>query len=342
MPRPTEIHAIIEDAVAEVLAAATPRLRAEIVGRVMAEVESLAPAPGSSPVEVLSVAIRALQEATTQVEILRQLLEGGAQFAGRLALFVVRGNAISGWQASGFADNDFVKSATLNTGVGLVERALHGRELAAGSPRDFDSAFFASVEPPAEESCVVLPLVVKEKVAAVIYADAGAAPGGMLDSAALAVLTQWAALWLELSALRKAGGVAVEEPQTAAPAAAERSAVASSAAPVSAVNSSNSASTVSSVVGAANGDESELHRKARRFAKLLVEEIKLYNQPRVVEGKLNRDLYERLKVDIEKSRATYDKRYRETPVATANYFNQELVRILADNDLSLLGPGFPR
>jgi hypothetical protein len=73
-----------------------------------------------------------------------------------------------------------------------------------------------------------------------------------------------------------------------------------------------------------------------------VEEIKLYNQSRVVEGKLNRDLYERLKEDIEKSRATYDKRYRETPVATADYFNQELIRILADNDISLLGASFQR
>jgi hypothetical protein len=88
--------------------------------------------------------------------------------------------------------------------------------------------------------------------------------------------------------------------------------------------------------------EDELHRKAKRFAKLLVEEIKLYNQPRVAEGKHNRDLYERLREDIEKSRATYDKRYGETPVAAANYFNQELIRVLADNDVSLMGASFPR
>jgi hypothetical protein len=49
-----------------------------------------------------------------------------------------------------------------------------------------------------------------------------------------------------------------------------------------------------------------------------------------------------LKVDIEKSRATYDKRYAESAVASANYFTQELVRILADNDVSLMGAGFPR
>ena len=52
---------------------------------------------------------------------------------------------------------------------------------------------------------MVLPLVVKDKVAAVIYADAGTAPGGTLDTSGLQALTRFAAVWLELTALRKAG-----------------------------------------------------------------------------------------------------------------------------------------
>ena len=89
-------------------------------------------------------------------------------------------------------------------------------------------------------------------------------------------------------------------------------------------------------------EENELQKKARRFAKLLVEEIKLYNQPKVDEGRRNRDLYDRLKDDIEKSRAMYDKRYAESAVASADYFTQELIRILADNDATLMGAGFSR
>jgi len=67
----------------------------------------------------------------------------------------------------------------------------------------------------------------------------------------------------------------------------------------------------------------------------------LYNQSKVAEGKNNRDLYKVLREDIEKSRATYDKRYGSTPVAPAKYFDSEIVRILADNDRSLLGNDFP-
>ena len=73
-----------------------------------------------------------------------------------------------------------------------------------------------------------------------------------------------------------------------------------------------------------------------------MDEIKLYNQPKVAEGRQNRDLYERLKEDIDKSRATYDKRYRDSAVAGTDYFTQELIRILADNDVALMGGSFPR
>lgn len=84
----------------------------------------------------------------------------------------------------------------------------------------------------------------------------------------------------------------------------------------------------------------ESHQKARRFAKLLVEEIKLYNQSKVAEGRAHGDLYLRLREDIEKSRAAYHKRYGES-VRDVDYFSQELLRILADNNPSVMGAGFP-
>jgi hypothetical protein len=321
MPRPSEIQNIIEEAVAEVFDAALPRLRSEIVRRAAAELESLAPPPGSSPTDILNAAASSIQESGTQAEILRHLLEGGARFVGRIALFVVKGGAINGWQGIGFQDNDVVKNVSLNTGGGLVARAIHGRLPVTGATAEFDSSFmYSAAVPPAEDTCLVLPLVVKDKVAALIYADGGVAPGGTLDASALGTLTRFAALWLELTALRKSGVATGDDAHATAAAHAGGNSAASAVSPA----------------------EEELHRKARRFAKLLVEEIKLYNQPRVVEGKHNRDLYDRLREDIEKSRATYQKRYGETPAASADYFNQELIRILADNDVSLLGASFPR
>jgi hypothetical protein len=85
---------------------------------------------------------------------------------------------------------------------------------------------------------------------------------------------------------------------------------------------------------------SEVHRKAKRFARLLVDEIRLYNKDKVNEGRESRDLYDRLREDIEKSRATYEKRFGQSDAGSADYFNQELVRILANNDATLLGSSF--
>ena len=323
MPLPTEIQNIIEEAVAEVFDAALPRLRAEIVRRAVEVLELMAPVPGSSPSHLLNAASASIHDSGTQAEILRHLLEGEARFAGWVALFVVKGSAVNGWQGIGFDDNEAIKTLSLNTGSGLVAKAIQGRNPAGGSAQDFDAGFIDSVKAPADDQCLVLPLVVKDKVAAVIYADAGRVPGGTLDASGLQALTRFAAVWLELAALRKAGGAVTEEalPPQQAPAMG-----AATAAPPAAPAT----------------EEEELHKKARRFAKLLVEEIKLYNQPKVDEGRQHNDLYHRLKVDIEKSRATYDKRYADSAVASADYFTRELIRILADNDVSLMGAGFAR
>ena len=328
MPRPTEIQNIIEEAVAEVFDAALPKLRAEIVRRAVEVLELMAPAPGSSPSDLLNAASASIHESGTQAEILRHLLEGSARFAGRVALFVVKGATVNGWQGIGFDDNEAIKSLNLNTSSGLVGRAIQSRAPASGPTQEFDSGFMSSAKSPADNQCMLLPLVVKDKVAAVIYADGGTAKGGILDASGLQALTRFAAVWLELAALRKAGGVAIEDAPPAQPAASmAASTLPTATAPAPAVPAT---------------DENELQKKARRFAKLLVEEIKLYNQPKVDEGRRNRDLYDRLKDDIEKSRAMYDKRYAESAVASADYFTQELIRILADNDATVMGAGFSR
>ncbi len=84
-------------------------------------------------------------------------------------------------------------------------------------------------------------------------------------------------------------------------------------------------------------EESKKHDEARRFARLLVSEIKLYNESKVEQGRKNRDLYERLKEDIDRSRQMYDERISEEVRRNSNYFYDELVRILADGNADALG-----
>lgn len=84
-------------------------------------------------------------------------------------------------------------------------------------------------------------------------------------------------------------------------------------------------------------EEQELHDDARRFARLLVSEIKLYNEAKVATGRQESDLYQRLRSDIERSRQMYNERVPPSIAAKTNYFMEELVAILAEGDRATLG-----
>jgi hypothetical protein len=88
-------------------------------------------------------------------------------------------------------------------------------------------------------------------------------------------------------------------------------------------------------------EERRLHNDARRFARLLVSEIKLYNEQKVREGRMENDIYERLREDIDRSREMYDKRVAPPVAARYDYFHQEIVNTLAEGDPSKLGGSYP-
>ena len=94
-------------------------------------------------------------------------------------------------------------------------------------------------------------------------------------------------------------------------------------------------------VEVASEEERRLHNDARRFARLLISEIKLYNEQKVAEGRSQHDLYDRLREYIDRSREMYDKRVRAEVAARYDYFHGELVNTLAEGDASKLGSNYP-
>jgi hypothetical protein len=305
-----------------------------------------AEAHGTSATDLLNAAVVSVQDATAQTDILKALLDGATRFSERAGLLVVRGTTATGWQGRGFDDNDGFKLFTADCTKGLSERVLHSRMPAAAAADEFDTNFVHRFGHPADGNVILLPLVIKEKVAAMIYADGGEKGAAGLNTSALELLVRCTGLWLEILSFRK---LAPGEHHTAHEIAPPPPPIAkAAAAPVAAAPAPPTATPVAEAIPAtpvpavpSNGgsSEDELRNKAKRFAKLLVEEIKLYNQGKVSEGRSTKDLYDRLKDDIDKSRATYDKRYGQT-VKDTDYFTQELVRILADNDRSVLGANF--
>jgi hypothetical protein len=88
-------------------------------------------------------------------------------------------------------------------------------------------------------------------------------------------------------------------------------------------------------------EERRFHTDARRFARLLVSEIKLYNEQKVTDGRAEGNLYDRLRDEIDRSRQMYDKRVHPSVSPRYDYFHQELVNTLAGGDAAKLGAGYP-
>ena len=443
---PSWIAPIVERVVGQAVDGHAAQLTDEIVRRVMEEIAAEAPAadPGcgatsASGTEELARSVAEIQMGSSQREILRSLLDTSARYASRVALFVVKGSHATGWQARGFASNDAVKDFALDENAPAVVRAMSiramdGRLLASAPVADLDACFLQDFGMPASGEGCILPLILKDKVAALVYADGGTDAGGRSDEGALELLVMSTSAWLEVNSLRKlahkgtAHAYHPDESTYAVPAAELQSSQASQPAEPPAYNDPFAVHTRGQAMAAAaaggeiplSGDRSvveaspidspeteadvaestifqttisddltvegmntitesqsavvemeplpldhgpldhgktetaplmppissispedqDIHRKAQRFARLLVDEIKLYNQAKVADGRKNHDLYDRLQDTIEKSRATYQKRYGNTVAASADYFQHEIIRSLAEDDLSIMGADF--
>ncbi|MBZ5657819.1 MAG: hypothetical protein LAO56_21365 [Acidobacteriia bacterium] len=397
-----QMEPIVERVVAQAIDSHAAQLRSEIVRRVMDELEAgLATTGSTSDMGTdLARAVAEIQLGTSQREILAALLDTCARYAARVALFVVKSGHASGWQGRGFVQNDRLKDFSLDATAPAVGRAIQDRVIVNAPSAEVDSHFLEEFGTPASGATRFLPLVLKDKVAALVYADGGTDAAGKLDAGALELLVLSTSAWLEVNSLRKQAhkepaAEPVESRPAAAPqaspayndpfashapghawaavATAEASAPAAAAVPPTAFEAQHAVTETPPAVvetEAAPADlyplpmaqsepvaatepttpaasdvspeDQEVHRKAHRFARLLVDEIKLYNQAQVSEGRKNKDLYDRLKEAVEKSRTTYQKRYGNTVAASANYFQDEVVRSLAEDDISIMGANFRR
>jgi hypothetical protein len=333
--------------------------------------------PGSVAIE----AVRGLDLAATQVDVLHRFLDECRRHSSRAALLVARSGSIGAWKAVGFSahggDDDAVRQIALPLAEGgLLARLMTGTAMRLPAANEISTLLRAA----RVSDAVAIPMVVREKISGALYADAVLGEEESFDPDALALLTYLAGLVVDRLAARKlkpapalrpleaakrpepAGmwmneeaaveelpeSVEVEpEPRPAAeppsapdarPHAEESPAPAMTAAisiETPAIPMPEPARRLGGPLAASGGDER--HEEARRFARLLVSEIKLYNERAVLEGREGGNLYRRLKEDIDRSRQMYDERIPADVRSGTNFFQEELVRILADGRPEALG-----
>jgi hypothetical protein len=373
------IEQIVERAVAKALEGQLPQLREKLVHQVLEDARPFLGGGAGSGAGDLLKAVSAIHGGSSQKEILRALLEGTSGYCGRAALFVVKAGSATGWQGRAF-DGEGVKDFALDLSSSAPGRVLRDRNSVKAGVSEMDPKFISQFGAPVDDQILLLPLHLKDKVAALVYADTGTDAGGKLDASALELLVVAASAWLEVASLRKqaakeassevANSERVESPIPPPPVAPSFSdpfashapkhvqavteeveepvtavaqvAIAQAPAAPPAMAAAAAAAPAPDAFAQMSVADADVHRKAQRFARLLMDEVKLYNQAKVAEGRKHKDLYDRLKEDIDKSRSTYNKRYGNTTAASAEYFSQEVIRSLAEDDVTLLGPNFHR
>ena len=375
--------------------------------------------------------MQAIERGKSQVDVLNGLLEQCLDFGSRAALLILRGETFSGWKGAGFSahggNDEMVKRFNAAPGViPELDRVLRNEQVVMWDGSNLAIRLGVG----GSERAVLVPMVIKDKVAAAVYVDAVGDDVAKLDVDAIELLVFTTGLLVDTLAIRKkipspslveegaqpaaapaapapapkpapapapaptpqaapaqpvptrtdSGTVAInaaqiremmqsQRPQfnvpaadefssapkpapapaapapapTSAPAPAPAPAPPASSAPAVAADDRPSTQYVpppnlaKGPVGGAQTEDAKKHDEARRFARLLVSEIKLYNEAKVDQGRKNNDLYERLKEDIDRSRQMYDERISDDVRKVSNYFYDELVRILADGRADALG-----
>lgn len=184
-----------------------------------------------------------------------------------------------------------------------------------------------------ERRVCLLPVIVgqsegRRRVAAVLYADGC---GEALDINLLEVITAVAGATLD-------GRQAARRAAPAAPAGAVMS-----IAPVAVMPGPAPAAPAGIEAPEWQGlsrEDQELHAKAQRFARVRVAEMRLYQASAVRKGREQSCLYEALRGEMDRGRAQFKHEFLHIP-SMIDYFHQEVVRTLANDDASLLGEDYP-
>lgn len=84
-------------------------------------------------------------------------------------------------------------------------------------------------------------------------------------------------------------------------------------------------------------EQQELHRRANRHAKVSMQDIRLLRPKEVAQGREHQDLCARLRLDLDKARKEYVRRFQPILEHPVDYFHQWALEILAEGRPEALG-----
>jgi hypothetical protein len=320
----------------------------------------------------LKQSMTAVEKGGSLSEVLTYLVNEVAQYTERAAMFIVKGPSAIGWYGKGIEPAELVKQINVPLSADTAFKTVHAsrqplRALLEESPGTGQAVARLGGSP---YGMIAVPLILRDKMAAILYCDSSRGPVPAPVADLVEILVSYAGKSIDLLSISPRPAAGAAKPATAPERTTIPPAAARPAAPAPPPQSDEGSSTVMFNAGtfaamrqgagpapaaapqrppvaappaahagpALSPEEQKSHDDAKRFARLVVSEIKLYNEAKVNEGRKNKDIYERLKEDIERGRHMYHERVAAPVRESTNYFYDELVRILAGGDQGALGP----
>ncbi len=280
-------------------------------------------ADSAGPVNVIHEHVKKISTAANQLNLINNILEGVNHFCKRSALFLLREDKLVGWKGKGFSgadgeisDEELKKvffSLSANT---ILKQVLQNKTPHTGEPLSKPDDFliynrFGGGKP---KRILVLPFFVKGKPQAVIYADAFGSQ--TINQKAIEIIAAVGELSLDMLPLRQKILARVKTQEFI-----------DSAEP-----------------GEANGRSApdhfdEMEKTAppvrendpERLARVIINDIILYNQRVVEDGIRNGNLYDVLKETLLQAREMYLRKFNDL-----RYFEEQMVKLLGKGNRGVL------
>lgn len=275
-----------------------------------------------SSIDFLHNSIKKIAYADNQLNLINSLLEGLNHFCSRAALFLIKEDKLVGWKGKGFSkhgggisDDDIKKVFISLSAATVFKYVLDNQNAYAGAhiSQADDHLIYSRIGGESPENIYVLPFFVKGKPQAVIYTDS--LDGKKISKKEVEMLATVGEMSLDLLPLRQKLLTRVqtkkfdEEPEEEAPP------------PYESTSQDDDEITQPSI------KESD----PQRLARVIINDIILYNEKAVAQGRKNRNLYKALEDTIMQAKEQFLMRY-----SNLEAFEEQLVKNLAKGDRDAL------
>lgn len=281
-----------------------------------------------NPIDHIHKYTKEISASVNQLSLINNLLEGINHYCQRSALFLLRDDKLVGWKGKGFSGSagsigdDEIKRVFFSLSADTIfKKVLNSKDRYLGTPNSQadDHLIYSRFGGDLPDKVFVLPFFVKGKPQAVIYADIF--KEGAIKSKEIEILSTVGEMSLDLLPLKQKILAKVktqefiEDPQ---------------AQTKMEISDPGPAKTEPEIAPNAPFQSVKLNDPARK-ARVIINDIIMYNPDVVKEGLANKNLGDVLKDTLDQAKEEYLRKYDDLAV-----FEEQLVSILAKGDREAL------